>query len=185
MNLYIRMILWLVKLLDRKKIGVMDTSILRCHVWPNDLDFNMHMNNGRYLTIMDIGRLDLTFRSNMLQKAIKNNYAPVLGSVQMRYRIPLLCFQAYDLESRLICWDKKWAYIEQRFVLAKGPKAGAVAAIGMVKGSFYDTKNKSTVSPEQIITLIGRTDLKSPPMPEHFKAWAGAENSLKALTAEA
>ena len=28
-------------------------------VWPNDLDTNAHMNNGRYLTLMDLGRFDL------------------------------------------------------------------------------------------------------------------------------
>ena len=182
MNLYIRILIWLVKLIGRKKMDILETSTLRCHVWPNDLDMNMHMNNGRYLTIMDIGRLDLTTRSTMLQKAIKNNYAPVLGSAQMRYRIPLLCFQAYDLETRVICWDEKWAYMEQRFIIAKGKKAGAVAAIGMLKGSFYDTKNKITVPPQEMIRLSGFENLRSPPMPDYFKAWVSAEESLKAVT---
>lgn len=183
MNLYIRILIWLIKLLGRKPMDIMETSILRCHVWPSDLDVNMHMNNGRYLTIMDIGRLDIIARSGMFQKAMKNNFTPVLGSVQMRYRLPLICFQAYDLETQLICWDEKWAYIEQRFIIKNGAKAGAVAAIGLLKAGFYDTKNKITVLPEDLFRLIEREGFKSPPMPEHFKAWTKAEETLKTVTA--
>ena len=34
-------------------------------VWFNDLDINFHMNNGRYMTICDLTRVDLFVRSGL------------------------------------------------------------------------------------------------------------------------
>mgnify|MGYP003290859366 CR=1 FL=1 len=38
--------------------GVLDDSRVCFRVLPNDCDVNLHMNNGRYWTIMDLGRAD-------------------------------------------------------------------------------------------------------------------------------
>lgn len=182
MNLYIRLIALLIKFLFRPRMDIMDTSVTRFLVWPNDLDLNMHMNNGRYLTVMDLGRLDLMLRSGLAKAALKAGYGPVLGSAKIRYRLPLLPFHPFEIHTRLVCWDEKWAYMEQRFVLVKGAKAGAVAAIALVKAGLYD--GKSTVHPKVALDLIGKSDLQSPPMPDYFADWVAAEESIKAVTAQ-
>ena len=33
-----------------KRLQMLDTSAVHMRVWPNDLDINFHVNNGRYLT---------------------------------------------------------------------------------------------------------------------------------------
>ena len=43
----------------RSRLRPTDASTVHFLVWPNDLDMNRHMNNGRYLTLMDLGRFDL------------------------------------------------------------------------------------------------------------------------------
>ena len=184
MNLYIRLFLYLIKAAFRKKIDAMETSSLRFHVWPNDLDFNMHMNNGRYLTIMDLGRLDFMLCCGLFIKAMKKGYAPVLGSVKIRYRLPLMPFQAYDPKTKLISWDEKWIYMEQRFVISKGQKAGAVAAIALLKASLLDTKNKKTVPAPELLKMIGHDDLAPPPMPDYVLQWISAESALRDVTAQ-
>src|SRR5687768_16441057 len=45
-----------------RRMRMHDTSVLRFHVWPGDLDFFGHMNNGRFLTLMDSGRFDIMAR---------------------------------------------------------------------------------------------------------------------------
>jgi len=35
-----------------------DVSRVHARVWPTDLDLSLHVNNGRYLTLMDLGRSD-------------------------------------------------------------------------------------------------------------------------------
>ncbi|NCT41334.1 MAG: thioesterase [Alphaproteobacteria bacterium] len=184
MNLYIRLVLVLIKSLWRKRLALLETSITHFHVLPNDLDLNMHMNNGRYLTVMDLGRIDLMMRCGLLQKALKHKYAPVLGSVKMRYRLPLLPFQPYELQTRIVCWDEKWAYMEQRFIITSGTKKGAIAAIAIIKAGMYDPKAKETVKPDALMSLLELGQVASPDMPDYFKDWVKAESALQAVTAQ-
>jgi acyl-CoA thioesterase FadM len=151
-------------------------------VLPNDLDTNIHMNNGRYLTIMDLGRFDLVLRSGILKYMMKQKSIPVLAAAQVRWRLPLQPFQKYTLETRVICWDEKWVFMEQRFIIRGGRKDGAVAAIGLVKGSFYNNEKRQTVPTAELLALLNMPHI-SPPMPDHVHAWQQAEESLRSVTA--
>ena len=62
MNLIFRLIRIVIAALMGQRLGLLDTSEVRLRVWPSDLDFNLHMNNGRYFTVMDLGRIDLMIR---------------------------------------------------------------------------------------------------------------------------
>ena len=161
---------------------ILTVGTINLCVLPNDLDTNIHMNNGRYLTIMDLGRLDLVMRTGLLRHMMKQKAIPVLSSAQMRWRLPLLPFQKYRLETRVVCWDDKWVYMEQRFVMLGGSKDGAVAAIGIVKGSFYDTVKSATVPTSDLLKSL-HLDKQSPPMPDHIREWRAAEEHLRAVTA--
>lgn len=184
MNLYLRLLIVLIASLFKPRLRhVTDPASLIFHVLPNDLDLNVHMNNGRYMTIMDLGRLDLVLRTGLFRLMMARGYLPVLGSANMRWRLPLGPFQRYRLETRAVCWDDKWIYLEQRFVIAKGAKAGAVAAIGTLKGSFYDRRTRTTVPTNDLLSAIG-IDEPSPPMPAHIREWQKAEETLRSVTSE-
>ena len=49
------------------KLSFTDVSRSRFRVWPTDLDILNHMNNGKYLSVMDIGRFDLMQRNGVWQ----------------------------------------------------------------------------------------------------------------------
>lgn len=157
-------------------------STIRLRVYPNDLDSNFHMNNGRYLTVMDLGRLNLILRTPLLPVVWKKKYAPVLASAQVRFRVQMKCFQLFDLETRVLGWDEKWMYMEQRFLFAAGPKKGVVAAIGLLKGSFYDPGRKGTVPPDELLAVMNMPKA-SPDFPSYLRDWIAAEESLRAVTA--
>ena len=90
MNLYLRLLIIFIASYFKPKIAdILATSVLRLRVWPNDLDLNVHMNNGRYLTIMDLGRLDLVLRTGLLKVMIRRGCLPVLSAASIRYRLPL------------------------------------------------------------------------------------------------
>ncbi|MGZ9108343.1 MAG: thioesterase family protein [Micavibrio sp.] len=183
MNLYFRVFLvWLQALFGPKNPDLLIPGRVRLRVYPNDLDINLHMNNGRYLTILDLGRFHLILRTGLLHDVVKRKYAPVLASAQIRFRLPLLPFRRFDLETRLLCWDEKWIYMEQRFLLVDGEKSGAVAAIALVKGSFYDPATKATVPTDTLLGHIGFRQ-PSPQFPAYLQDWIRAEDSLKSLTA--
>jgi acyl-CoA thioesterase FadM len=110
-------------------MATLETSVLHFHVLPNDLDLNQHMNNGRYLSIMDLGRIDLMTRIGLFTLARKNKWLPVVGTVHMRYRRPLKLFQPFELQTRIVYWDEKWVFIEQVMI-----SRGKVCALGTVQG---------------------------------------------------
>lgn len=184
MNLYLRLFILYIRSFLKPAIGdILDVSTLHFNVLPNDLDLNGHMNNGRYATIMDLGRMDLVMRNGIMKVMMKQKSVPVLGSVKLRYRIPLMPFQAYTLETKVLCWDEKWVFLQQQFIIKKGKKAGADAAIGIVKGGFYDTKNKRTVPTQDLLDILGMKT-QSPEFPHYIQDWIKAEQSLKDVTAQ-
>lgn len=183
MNLLLRMIKVFISSFFRAKLPtIFSASELTFRVWPNDLDTNLHMNNGRYFTIMDLGRFDLVLRNGLMHFMMRHKSVPVLAAATARFRLSLEPFQKYKLVSRVICWDEKWVYMEQRFIICGGNKDGAVAAIGIVKGGFLDKKKKEMVPTNNILKELDFTE-KSPPFPPHIKSWAEAEDKLRDVTA--
>lgn len=179
MNLYIRLIYMLIASVFKQRIkNPLEETVLRFCVLPNDLDLNGHMNNGRYPTIMDLGRMDFLLRLGLAGYVIKNGYIPVLSSLKMRFRLPLFPFQKYALTTRILCWDDKWVFMEHRFIIASGKKIGAVAAVGLVKGSFFSKKTRGTIPTGEIMRAIGLSQ-DSPAMPDYIAHWQQAEETLR------
>lgn len=178
MNLYLRLLMVLIAAFFKPRIhDILHPARLRFRVLPNDLDINGHMNNGRYPSVMDLGRLDLVMRTGLLRLMLREKSVPVLAAFQMRFRIPLHAFQLYELETRVVCWDKKWVYMEQRFIMNDGD----VAAIGIVKGGFYDRSEKSMIPTQTLLDVTGATG-QSPAFPAHIREWIEAEEALRAVT---
>ncbi len=168
MNLIFRLIRICIAALLRPKLGLLDTSQVRLRVWPNDLDFNLHMNNGRYFTVMDLGRIDLMIRTGVVRWMWRQKWTPVVGSETMRFRRALKPFQPYRLKTRVLCWDERWVFLEQRFE----SEAGELAALGIVKAVL--TAERRTLRPKEALKIMGMLR-RSPPMPPAVKAWALAE----------
>ena len=144
-------------------LGVLDEDVLSMRVWPNDIDLNLHLNNARYLNIMDYARTHLLARTGLLERVIRARYKPMVGAVWITYRRSLPVFSAYTLSSRLLCWDERWFYIEQTFTLRDG-----LAAVGWVKGILRDTQG--TVEPQKVIESVAPGAV-SPLMPESIATW--------------
>lgn len=182
MNLLFRVLYVFLSSFFRPKVtDILSPAFLKLCVLPNDLDFNMHMNNGRYLTVMDLGRLDLILRSGLLKIMLRQKSVPILASCKIRYRLSLDPFQTYTLQTQILGWDEKWFFIEQRFLMGSGPKQGEVAAIGLLKGCFFDSKNKTTVPSADVLNAIGHPH-PSPLLPPHITDWQKAEDTLKEVT---
>jgi acyl-CoA thioesterase FadM len=168
MNLLFRLLRIVVAALLRPRLGLLDGSQLWLRVWPNDLDLNLHMNNGRYFTIMDLGRIDLVIRTGVAGWLLRQRWLPIVGSETMHFRRALKPFQRYRLITRILCWDERWIFLEQRFETA----AGDLAAQGLVKAIVIHERR--TLRPREALKAMGLLR-RSPPMPPAVKAWALAE----------
>ena len=132
-------------------------------VWPNDLDLNIHANSGRYLSFMDVGRLDLLVRMRLLRKVLSKKWRPMVGGAMISYRKSLMPFERFAIRSRVLCWDEKWFYFEH--IIEKA--SGDVAAIGTIRGLLRGPQGN--VPPAELIAI------ESPPMPEFIARWREVE----------
>jgi acyl-CoA thioesterase FadM len=155
------------------RIGVLDEDVVRLRVWPQDIDFNFHLNNARYLSFMDYGRIHLMAATGILTPAIKHRWQPLVGSVSITYRRSLGFLAPFDLSSRMLCWDEKWMYMEQVFRLNDGRlndgrSKDGLAAIAWVKGLFRGADGN--VPPQNVVDLVSPGTV-SPPVSEALEQW--------------
>jgi acyl-CoA thioesterase FadM len=166
MMLLVRMLLVWWRGRFRGRLGPLDESVITLRVLPNDIDMNLHLNNGRYLTIMDLGRLDFIARTGMLRPMVRERWAPLVGSASIRFVRSIDALRRYQLRTRLMCWDDKWFYFEQRF-----ERNGELVAIGWVKGLLRG--RNGNLRPAEILALAGLST-ESPPMPAGIAQWQAA-----------
>ncbi len=139
------------------RVDLLATTCVRLRVWPNDLDFNFHVNNGRYLTLADIGRIHWFMRSGVWGAARRQQAYPVVGDAVAKFRRDLKVFDAFEIHTRLLGWDSRWGFIEHRFVRA-GRVIGAVAIRGVFKG------RQAVIAPGTLLAGIAPGTV-SPPLP--------------------
>ena len=158
MNLIFRLLkTLLLYFLRPTRRGILEESVVRFRVWPNDLDTNLHMNNGRYLTLMDLGRLDLLLRNGSVRHVIRNKWYPVLAGTQIRFRRPLNLFQKFEIRTRIVSWDAKWVFWSR----SSCAKAN-VALQAYLKGVFVGPKGSVPIT--RLLELMGMKEAP-PPLP--------------------
>jgi len=145
------------------RLGVLDEDRLTLRVGLNDIDMNLHLNNARYLNLMDYARTHLLARTLLLDRIVKKRWMPLLGAAWMTYRRSLPVFERYTITSRILGWDDRWFYIEQRFESGKG-----LAAVGWVKGILRD--KAGNIDPQQVVHAVS-PGVVSPPLPDAIQAW--------------
>jgi acyl-CoA thioesterase FadM len=149
----------------RPPLDPLGTSVLVFRVWLNDLDLNIHMNNGRFLSVMDLGRYDLTFRIGLGRVMFRNRWQGLVGGVTMRYRRSLAPFERYELHTRLLGGDEKWFFLEQRFLNRKGE----LTAEGVVRALFRG--QAGTIPVAEVLRQMG-FEGTPPALPEAILRWA-------------
>lgn len=171
MNLLFRLLKVVLATFLRAKLAPLEASTLSFLTWPNDLDTNLHMNNGRYLTLMDLGRFDLIVRGGLWRVMRAQRWMPLVGAALIRYKRSLQPFQRFTLSTRLLGWDDKWFYIEQRFL-----RGDVLVAVGLVKALFRGAAGN--VPPPEVMRAAGHPNLTSPALPESLAAWTQLESEL-------
>lgn len=156
-------------ILNRKAgpIALGETHKTNMRIRPWDIDVFLDLNNGRILTLLDIGRFGFFTRNGVLPKLrAKGWYGTVAGTV-VRYRRRITVMQKLELRTRVLGWDAKFTYFEQSFWHQDQCCAHAVVRTAITSG-------KGIVPTDQVAKLLGY-DHQSPALPEWVKAWDEAE----------
>ncbi|NNC12728.1 acyl-CoA thioesterase [Planctomonas sp. JC2975] len=160
-----------------KQVGHYDVVSTKLRVLPTDLDILRHMNNGVYFSLFDIGRFDLIRRSGIWKIFMDHGWYPVVASETITFRKSLQLWQAFTVESRIIGFDDKAAYMQHRAVVN-----GEIYAEAFIKARFLK-RTGGTVPVADLLDAVGQV----PPaleLPEWLVRW-GDDVKLPSTRAEA
>lgn len=168
MLLLVRFLLLLVRGRFRPRLGPLEPSVVRFTVLPHDCDLNFHLNAGRFVSFMDIARIELLVRMRALGTLLRHGWRPLMGGCTVRFRRPILPFRRFDIRSRLLGWDAKWLYLEHVV-----EQDGALCASGVMRVLFR--RNGSSATPDEFFALLNVQGLIPPPLPEFVERWRASE----------
>jgi YbgC/YbaW family acyl-CoA thioester hydrolase len=125
-------------------------------VWFNDLDPLMHVNNGVYLSLLDLGRIDFMIKTGMYKKIKENKLYPVIASEGIKFKRSLKLFQKFEIKTKFSGFDEKYVYLEQSFWSKEKIYAKAIIK------SIFLKKEGGKVSSKELKDIIGYTDSFDP-----------------------
>ena len=178
MNLWLRL-LWL--LATGRRRGALAapfaTSELSFRVWPHDLDVSMHMNNGRYWTLMDLGRADLMVRMGLWRAVLRHRWTPVVSVGGIRFRRELRPWRRFVLRTRILCWGDSWAVIEHRLASSSG-ETEIVNASALVRVGLYDRRQRGFVPISTMMAEMG-VSAESPEPTADVQAFLAMDQTMR------
>ncbi len=154
-------------LIESRKLPPLEltgTHVSHHRCWPWDIDMWMELNNGRTLTLYDLGRIPLARRIGLIKVLARKGWGMTMAGVSVRYRRRIRPFEKIEMHSRAICWDDRFVYLEQ----SMWKKDGECANHALYRSAITD-KN-GIVPPERVMQTMGREDV-SPPIPGWVQKW--------------
>uniref|UniRef100_A0A673ZFP4 Protein THEM6 n=1 Tax=Salmo trutta TaxID=8032 RepID=A0A673ZFP4_SALTR len=127
----------------------------------HDIDLG-HMNNARFLRECDFARFSLYSRNGVFKACRALRATMVVGATTIRLRRALCLGEAFELRTRIVVWDEKAFYLEQRFVSCRD---GLVAAVMLCK------QNVVRSSPDKILQFLCKRKVECPDYPEDLQHW--------------
>jgi acyl-CoA thioesterase FadM len=157
--------------LKQSRIDLFEPTRVNLRVWPDDIDGNLHVNNGRYLTLADLGRVTWFLRSGVLSQARRFHAIPLIADSIAKFRRDLKLLQTFTIETRLAGWERRCIFLEHRFLVDEHV-SGLVAVRCVFKSG------RRTIYPSELLGGLS-TRTQSPVLP----AWLSQfSESCEALT---
>ena len=175
MNLYLRLFWLFLTYRFKPKLAFGEKLVQFRRTWPTDIDINGHMNNGRYLTIVDLATIEMFLRSGLLFKIFKIGWRPMIGGSIITYRRGLSPLSKYELHFTLDSWDDRWNYLKFEFV-----HQGKTAALGFFKAALVG--RSGWVSNSEVATTFAlerEAEYISPAVRDWIKADQGLADLLR------
>lgn len=164
MTLFLRLFLLFLGAPFRARAPLLGPTRKRLRVWPPDIDVLFHVNNGVYLSLLDVARVDLLLRSGMIRELKRRGWYPVVAAETIRFRRSLKLFQAFEVETTVIGWDEKAFILQHHFI-----RGEAVVAEAVVRWRFLE-RGGGTVQSRELLDAVG-LNVASPPLPPWIEDW--------------
>jgi len=151
----------------RRRLTAAEESRLVFRVLVSDIDFYPELNNGRHLTLMDMGRLDLAIRTGIFDLLRPNRWGLVVAGASVRYRHRLPLFSRFVLSTQIVGRDRLWFYFHQKTI-----HRGMICSAALVRAGL--TSRDGVVPTDDVMDAVGDASV-SDGMPDWVAAWSSAD----------
>jgi acyl-CoA thioesterase FadM len=142
-------------------------SVVHTRVWPGDIDVFGELNNGRQLTLMDMGRFDLAVRSGFLRTVHRQGWGLAVGGASVRFRHRINLFTPIRLRSRVVGHDERWFYFHQKI-----ERDERLCSAALVRTAVIEKGRLVPVA--RVLEALGPS-VRVPGLPDWVRAWIDAE----------
>ena len=132
----------------KKKFNGQEEDTINLMVMPQDIDPFLELNNGRYVTLLDLGRFGFAVNVDINKFLKTNNWSMTITGTFNNYRHRLRLFQRFQLKTKILGYDENWFYFFQKAV--RNEKTHMAS---LVKFSF--TSKNGIVLPKEVIKAMG------------------------------
>lgn len=159
--------LWIFR--NAPALPILGTHVSTHMCWPWDLDPWVELNNGRTLTLYDLGRIPLGQRTGLHRVLKSNGWGMTVAGNTVRYRRRVRAFDRLTIHTRCIGWDHRFLYIEQSMW-----KGDDCTSHQIVRSAV--TSRDGIVTPARVLAALGQP-AESPALPDFLRHWIDAETA--------
>lgn len=149
------------------RLAVDGVHVSRHTCLPWDIDPWMELNNGRTLTLYDLGRVPLAVRTGLVAAVRAHGWGLAVAGASIRYRRRVRAFDRVEMRSAFIGRDARFLYVEQ----AMFRRGEAVSSL-LVRSAV--TSAEGIVPTDRVLAAMGLPGWHRP-LPPWVAAWIEAE----------
>ena len=149
------------------KLAPTGTHVSHHRVLPWDLDPWNELNNGRTLTLYDLGRLPLARRTGLDRVLAEKRWGLTVAGSSVRYRRRVQAFARIEMRSRCVGWDDRFVYMEQSMWRGDDCSSHVLIRSAIVGKA-------GIVNPAEMAAAMGHQG-PSPGLPDWVQAWIAAD----------
>ena len=164
---YLKLAATLIRAKFRPKLELEEKSVRHFRVGVTDADMYMELNHARYLTFMELGRWDYSFRMGFIHLMIQKKWGLTIGGASIRYRRRIPFLTKFTVTTQLVCHDGRWFYFLQEF-----HRNDQICASGLIKAGV--TSKEGLVPATEVAKAYGKPAFGAH-VPDWIAAWIEAE----------
>ena len=165
---FVRLLKELFVVRNTSQLSMFEPHVSHHICWPWDLDLWVELNNGRTLTLYDLGRIPMAKRAGLIVALRENRWGLTVAGASVRYRRRVRAFDRITMRSRVSCWDDRFIYIEQSMTVR-----GEVTSHALFRTAI--TGSNGIVPPRQVLQALGQNSQQDVEIPDWIAAWIAAE----------
>jgi len=122
----------------------------RCMPW--DIDIFLELNNGRVLTLFDLGRFTLAIRTGLARVLKEKGWGLVVAGSTVRYRRRIRVFDKITIRTQMVAFEGHWIYIMQSMWVKGQPASSVLLRTGI-------TSKGKVIHSDEVIEAMGDSEL--------------------------